>query len=1178
MPNYHATRVPTLLIGIGGIGGQIIREVEKSLRDYDKQFVQMICLDTNTNDLEKSDSQNIPRIQTSENQTVKDYLEQHPEYKEWFPTNPLINSKNLTQGAGQIRSVSRLGALAAEDAHHFDVVKEAITCINQNVGATTRNMMRVMIVGSVCGGTGSGMGIQLPFFIREQIEELAHMPRVIIRGLFITPELVAEKQDTIDKQSSVYVNGYAFMRELNAFYCAQTSQKAAQKLHIEHYSPTYRDDDPTSMANPVPYDFLFLVEKSDREGQNIGTIEDYIVKSAEIVKSQLFAARITADAYSTEDNLIISLVDADGKRRYCGAGVSKAVYPEAENIRYCNLRYAESLLQSYWLQIDRMVEKNVAQHKKQMAVNHTLKPLDPQREFRSVFDELTDATKHNVDIQFGFLARELVTEVDVTDEHGNKEVRKIHHAHSLLKAIENYPEKLLLNEKIEIEGQSCLMTQRKLEDPDQAQAHVTNQLTLLRQFERNTNELVGQLTASCVESIFPSDLSSAEVYSDPAKNPYSIYAALKQKHPIIVRYILYYLKEELKKAEEKCNAEAKGYEEEETIFTKDYYVEESRKGVTDNTKEDPAEALMKTNPGFFTFAGINSGDYTRLIRMIRNDTQAHVERVKNHALANLKANVFHGVLERIDALINQYEKFFRELETILRQRKTERELLEQKDDRIRKSDLYICCDPMCKKWLYAKFEEQNVKTDVTLPDDIKQSFFDTMYQEFAKIQHRKSSFTCFSEDEISMKQLFEKSILQPMIDKFDEVEFQHLHMDILQAIMLEYKIFKQNGMLRVNNIAIVNEEYSDRDYFVSIVQQLRELSRPYLSYATSNQQADIGKVLVFWGLNHDTVKKFQQVEKDIDQGAFLSMFGETNGATYSAVDDDSYDQRELLCYSSIYDFSIENLEKFKSDRTAYKEYKRRLDTVCRGVFNVGTGADSYLKTVHPHLDKNWHKHAYLPMLRIDDELKAQENTRIAFLLAVAGKYCRYLESDEIKRWAFKPIGGRFYETLELNNQPSRRASYYTLYQTIDENPIVIDDILTMNKDAKDVAYNSVRLFGVDVAGLLHQPVIKGFIGRTLNEEEINDIQKAFDNTENETLPINILDVLFSVYKDSFDRALVANLVQTLLEYISSYCHLMTNNQLGFSQKLTREIAFAIGANSKVKMNEEFRELCSLFFA
>lgn len=1176
MANFHATRVPTLLIGVGGIGGQIVREVEKSLRGYDKRFVQMICLDTNTNDLDKSDSQNIPKIQTSENQTVMAYLEQHKDFESWFPTNPLINSKNLTQGAGQIRSVSRLGALAAEEAHNFDAIKDAINLINQNVGSTTHNMMRVMIVGSICGGTGSGMGIQLPFYIREQIEELAQMPRVIVRGLFITPELVVEKQDTIEKQNSVYVNGYAFMRELNAFYNAQTSQRAAEKLRIEHYEPTYKDSDRSSMANPVPYDFLFLVEKSDREGQNIGHLEDYIVKSAEIVRAQLFDGGITADAYSTEDNLIISQVSADGKRRYCGAGISKAIYPEAENIRYCNLRYAESLLQGYWLQIDRMVEKNVSQHKNQMAVNHTLKPLDPHKEYRAVFDGLTDPTKHNVDIKFGFLARELITEVEVNDENGNKDVRRIHHAQSLSRAIDAYPGKLLLTDKLDSEGQSCLMSQRKLEDPSQAQSHVTTQLTLLRQFERETNELVGQLTAACVEAIVPSDLSSAEVYSDPAKNPYSLYAALKQKHPIIVRYMLYYLEEMLKAAEGKNKAIAKGYDEEETIFTKDYYVEKTRRGIADNTKEDPAEALMKTNPGFFTFAGINSGDYTRLIRMIRNDTATHVERIKNRALAELKANVFHGVLERIDILITQYEKFFRELETILRQRKAERELLEQKDDRIRKSDVYVCCDPECKKWLYAEFEQQNISGDVTLPDDIKLSFFDAMYQEYAKIQLHRNNPVANVERALSMTKLFEQSILQPMIDKFDRVEFQHLHMDILQSISKEYKIHSQNGTLRVNNMMVDPDVFSETAYFDSIVQQLRELARPYLAYSSDNQQGDIGKTLVFWGANHDVILRHQQSET-LDRGAFLNMFGDANGATYSAIDDDSFDSRELICYSSIYDFSIENLDKFKSNQRAYREYKKRLDTVCRGAFNVGTGADAYLKTVHPHLDKNWHKHAYLPMLRADDELKAQEKTRIAFLLAVACRYCRFLESDETKRWAFKPIGGRFFETLELNNQPSCRASYYTLYQTIDENPIAVDDILTMNNDAKEAAYKSIRLFGVEPDALLHQPIIKGFIGRDLSDEEINDFETAFDNSVGSSLSINILDVLFSVYKDSFDRILVADLVQNLLEYILSYCLKMTNNQHGLSQKLTKKIALAIGANSKVKMNEEFRDLCADFF-
>lgn len=47
-PEKHATRVPTVLIGIGGIGGQIVRLVDNELKNCDKKFVRMLVLDTNT--------------------------------------------------------------------------------------------------------------------------------------------------------------------------------------------------------------------------------------------------------------------------------------------------------------------------------------------------------------------------------------------------------------------------------------------------------------------------------------------------------------------------------------------------------------------------------------------------------------------------------------------------------------------------------------------------------------------------------------------------------------------------------------------------------------------------------------------------------------------------------------------------------------------------------------------------------------------------------------------------------------------------------------------------------------------------------------------------------------------------------------------------------------------------
>ena len=92
------------------------------------------------------------------------------------------------------------------------------------------------------------------------------------------------------------------------------------------------------------------------------------------------------------------------------------------------------------------------------------------------------------------------------------------------------------------------------------------------------------------------------------------------------------------------------------------------------------------------------------------------------------------------------------------------------------------------------------------------------------------------------------------------------------------------------------------------------------------------------------------------------------------------------------------------------------------------------------------------------------------------------------------------------------------------------------------------------------------------------MQTAFEKNEGAALPINILDVLFSVYKDTFDRELVADLVQTLLMYLASFCHMMTNGQAGLSERLTREIAAAIGKNARTQMNDEFRSICDAFFA
>ncbi|MFR7854532.1 MAG: hypothetical protein ACLU40_02795, partial [Acutalibacteraceae bacterium] len=69
------------------------------------------------------------------------------------------------------------------------------------------------------------------------------------------------------------------------------------------------------MSRPAPYDFLFLIEKSNVHGQNIGNFDAYISKAAQIVVMQLFASDMTASMHSSEDNLIVSAVERTGSFR-----------------------------------------------------------------------------------------------------------------------------------------------------------------------------------------------------------------------------------------------------------------------------------------------------------------------------------------------------------------------------------------------------------------------------------------------------------------------------------------------------------------------------------------------------------------------------------------------------------------------------------------------------------------------------------------------------------------------------------------------------------------------------------------------------------------------------------------------------------------------------------------------
>ena len=107
----NEVKAPTLFVGVGGTGSKVVKMVAEMCHPAEKENVNFACLDTNVNDLSSvaSSKSHIYYIQTSTTQTVGDYLNYDEDaLHNWFPKNAVIYDKTVSEGAGQVRSISRL--------------------------------------------------------------------------------------------------------------------------------------------------------------------------------------------------------------------------------------------------------------------------------------------------------------------------------------------------------------------------------------------------------------------------------------------------------------------------------------------------------------------------------------------------------------------------------------------------------------------------------------------------------------------------------------------------------------------------------------------------------------------------------------------------------------------------------------------------------------------------------------------------------------------------------------------------------------------------------------------------------------------------------------------------------------------------------------------------------------
>ncbi len=256
--------VPTVLVGVGGTGAEVLSRVRRlveatygNLRNF--PIVSFLLVDTDR-DYKVSDPEaagsafrdNERYWASVSGKTVRDIvsnMEDYPWINSWFPKELEKNIGSLEAGAGQIRACGRFAFFcnyggiqrAFREACSRIKGKQDFMLSRHDIRVVS-NSINVFMVGSLSGGTGSGMLIDMGYGVRRWLQGEGSP---FVTAIMPLPDAFSG----ISVGDRVKANGYAALMELS-YYCDHRTE------YISQYSTSLGDEVRSKLP---PFDFTYLI-------------------------------------------------------------------------------------------------------------------------------------------------------------------------------------------------------------------------------------------------------------------------------------------------------------------------------------------------------------------------------------------------------------------------------------------------------------------------------------------------------------------------------------------------------------------------------------------------------------------------------------------------------------------------------------------------------------------------------------------------------------------------------------------------------------------------------------------------------------------------------------------------------------------------------------------------------
>lgn len=987
--------VPTLLVGLGGIGSKVVDKVYGMLPPEGRRFVAIHAFDTNINDISKLLHLGRNRVtQTSTNWTVEQYLFNTGEsVKEWFPYEyPEIRKKLLTEGAGQIRAVSRLAYRAAIESNKLRNIEDQVTKLFQENADGLTMSLRIMIVCSLAGGTGAGIFLQTAIFLRDLLSKHLDRNNILIRGGFILPDvLIKTKVLDTEEHNDVCANAYACLKELNAIMqTSRTGSKDNVTIELE-YKPNQTDKasrrDHSIAANLVPYDFAFMFDFENVSGNNIGSFDNYLNQVVTTTYLQLFSP-MSAGMFSVEDNRIQAVIRNAGKSRFCGAGVASLIYPYHEIVDFCAVSWAVDTLSEMWLKIDENYNEELWKYQKDL--NNGIqreKPLIVER-YPWLLENL--ATGDRPDPFF----RNIYRSAFVNLENGMLGQAK----HKLfLEAIEAETDRI---SQKEADLNECVPTFRYDEGKLNIREKAKNEIV---SFEANLHGLRDKVFTfvnnNCIVIVNRVLFQDADEFKamkgeDCRLNTW-VLGQPEALHPVGVRYFLYNLFVQLDKRVKSLTTINQELERYIKNYETAYDLSETE-DVLENAEDRIKLALSQS-----WIKARMKNDFKEFIGEYIEKSSKQLNRLVEYRKSKLSEKVLSEIQNHISGMLEEWEHYFRNLKEIRNSLKGEQILKGEKHD---KTDdptrIYIYASRQIKQKIWNDLSVE--LSDNSIPDEIAHEIYVGQYLRFCQSKEGKRVDRERRERPEKTEEMFRKDVIGWC--RRELLKQNQLDMDIVRAVGEEARLNSVNDDVTF----AVNERISS----------LTNLAKPFVPDIPGTSS------MITWGLNSRAVAMLSVSQRN-------TLFG-TN-----LLEDDGFSPYEILCYGSKYGLKAEDFTKFscgdgeiKPAGTYYRAYQRKKDMMMRE-------PDRY---VTPHLDKRWHLPAYMPDLNMSQVKVDEGKINKAFLFGIIYGVLKEVDEDGKKIWLCLSGDGGV-EAVKIHRKPVD-AEAHCLYNALFFNPAVVDKVLT----------------------------------------------------------------------------------------------------------------------------------------